>query len=108
MQVKENIKMSPPLSDVQQQINPEFNRYISEAIKNNEVIEFKHIKIFLSGSSATGKTNLRYSLLGQEFVEDHESTDIQETKHAYIANSAGVLETKEGKSFGESSTYKNS
>ena len=55
------------------------------------------MKIFLSGSSAAGKTNLRYSLLGQKFVEKHESTDIQETRHAYIANNAGVLETKEGK-----------
>ena len=51
----------------------------------------------MSGSSAAGKTNLRYSLLGQGFVEEHDSTDIQETQHAYIANSAGVLETKEGK-----------
>ena len=52
--------------------------------------------MFLSGSSAAGKTNLRYSLLGQEFVEEYESTDIQETKHAYLANNTGVLETKEG------------
>ena len=51
----------------------------------------------MSGSSAAGKTNLRYSLLGQDFVEEHHSTDIQETQHAYIANNAGVLETTEGK-----------
>ena len=80
-----------------QQSNCELNKYISEAIENNEDITFQHVKIFLSGSSAAGKTNLRYSLLGQKFVEEHESTDIQETKHAYIANNAGVLETKKGK-----------
>ena len=57
---------------------------------------FKHIKVFLSGSSAAGKTNLRYSLLGQKFKEDYESTHIQETKHAYIASNAGILESKEG------------
>ena len=57
---------------------------------------FKHIKVFLSGSSAAGKTNLRYSLLGQKFKEEYESTHIQETKHAYIASNAGILESKEG------------
>ena len=57
---------------------------------------FKHIKVFLSGSSAAGKTNLRYSLLGQKFKEEYESTHIQETKHAYIASNAGILESIEG------------
>ena len=93
----QNIEILLPISDEQQQINHEFNRYISKAIENNEDITFQHIKIFVSGSSAAGKTNLRYSLLGQKFVEEHESTDIQETKHAYIANNAGVLETNKGK-----------
>ena len=58
---------------------------------------FKHIKVFLSGSSAAGKTNLRYSLLGQKFKEEYESTHLQETKHAYIASNTGILESKEGK-----------
>ena len=57
---------------------------------------FKHIKVFLSGCSAAGKTNLRHSLLGQKFKEEYESTHIQETKHAYIAKNAGILESKEG------------
>ena len=57
---------------------------------------FQHIKVFLSGSSAAGKTNLRYCLLGQKFVEDYESTHIQETKHACVANNAGVMESEDG------------
>ena len=69
---------------------------MKNAIKKGETITFKHIKVFLSGSSAAGKTNLRYSLLGQEFKEEYESTHIQETKHAYIASNAGILESKEG------------
>ena len=57
---------------------------------------FQHIKVFLSGSSAAGKTNLRYCLLGQKFVEEYESTHIQETKHACVANNAGVMESEDG------------
>ena len=52
--------------------------------------------MFLSGSSAAGKTNLRYALLGQKFVEEYESTHIQETRHAYVANNAGVMESEDG------------
>ena len=57
---------------------------------------FQQVKVFLSGSSAAGKTNLRYSLLGQNFVEEYESTHMQETNHAYIANNAGVMESEDG------------
>ena len=71
-------------------------RFLNRAIKNNETITFKHIKLFLSGSSAAGKTNLRYALLGQKFVEEYESTHIQETSHAYVANNAGVMESEDG------------
>ena len=57
--------------------------------------------MFLSGSAAVGKTNLRYSLLGQSFVKEYESTLIQETKHAYVTN-AGIIESeKGGKSWNE-------
>ena len=73
------------------------NKFLNKAIKNNETIKFQHIQLFLSGSSAAGKTNLRYSLLGQKFVEEYESTHIQETRHAYVANSAGVMESEDGK-----------
>ena len=93
--------MSQPLSSAQQKLGHDLDRYLNKAIRRKETIKFKHIKIFLSGSSAAGKTNLRYSLLGQEFVEEYESTDIQETKHAYIANNTGILETKKGKIWSE-------
>ena len=81
---------------MQQQLDQDLKRFLNKAIKNNEAIMFQHIKVFLSGSSAAGKTNLRYSLLDQKFVGDYESTHIQETKHACVVNSAGVMESKDG------------
>ena len=72
------------------------NRFLNEAIKNKDTIEFQHIKVFLSGSAAAGKTNLRHSLLGQDFVEKYESTPVQETQHAYVTNNASILESEEG------------
>ena len=81
---------------MQQKIDHGLNKFLNKAIKNNEFIKYQHIKIYLSGSSAAGKTNLRYSLLGQKFVEKYESTELQETKHAYMVSNTSILQSKEG------------
>ena len=51
------------------------------------------MKIFLTGSSATGKTSFRRSLFKKKFVEEYTSTVLQETKHAYVAS---ILESTDG------------
>ena len=68
-------------------------RLLSDEVQNNTIIEFQHVKIFLTGSSAAGKTSFRRSLFMEPFIEDYESTRLQETKHAYTAS---VLESKDG------------
>ena len=66
---------------------------LNKAVQNGETIQFQHIKIFLTGSSAAGKTSFRRSLFMEPFIEEYESTRLQETKHAYMAS---ILESKDG------------
>ena len=68
-------------------------RLLKDAVENGEVIEFKHVKIFLTGSSAAGKTSFRRSLFKKEFVKKYTSTVLQETKHAYVAS---ILQSTDG------------
>ena len=68
-------------------------RLLSDEVQNGTTIEFQHVKIFLTGSSAAGKTSFRRSLFMEPFIEDYESTRLQETKHAYTAS---ILESKDG------------
>ena len=65
-------------------------------MQENKCVTFKHIKIFLTGSAAAGKTSFRRSLLNSCFSEEYTSTDMLETKQAYIVNSACLLESKQG------------
>ena len=57
-------------------------KYLNKAIKNNKVIEFKHIKILLTGSSAAGKSSFCRLLFGLKFSAKHNSTDVMENKQA--------------------------
>ena len=68
-------------------------RLLKDAVENGKVIEFKHVKIFLTGSSAAGKTSFRRSLFKKKFVKKYTSTVLQETKHAYVAS---VLQSTDG------------
>lgn len=67
-------------------------------IKKNKVhVSVQHIKIFLTGSAAAGKTNFRHLLLNSPFSEHQASTDVLETRLAYaVQNSASLLQSKEG------------
>ena len=66
-------------------------------MKNNDIVNFQHINVFLSGSSAAGKTSLCNSLLGLDFVETYESSNMKTAKHAYVTNNTSVLQSKTGK-----------
>ena len=68
-------------------------RLLKDAVENGKVIEFQHVKIFLTGSSAAGKTSFRHSLFKKKFVKKYTSTVLQETKHAYVAS---ILESTDG------------
>jgi len=61
--------------------------YLNQAIIDNEKdsgkIDFQHIKIFLTGSAAAGKTSFRHLLLNVEFDKEYTSTEFQETEHIY-------------------------
>ena len=68
-------------------------RLLNDAVENGEIIYFQHVKVFLTGSSAAGKTSFRRSLFMEPYVEEYESTKLQETKHAYVVS---ILESKHG------------
>ena len=56
---------------------------MNKAIKEKKVIDFKHIKILLTGSSAAGKSSFCQLLFGSEkFSNKYKSTDILENKQA--------------------------
>lgn len=68
-------------------------RLLEDAVENGKFIEFKHVKLFLTGSSAAGKSSFRRSLFKRKFVKKYTSTVLQETKHAYVAS---ILESTDG------------
>ena len=56
---------------------------MNKAKKDKKVIEFKHIKVLLTGSSAAGKSSFCRLLFGsEEFSAEYNSTDIMENKQA--------------------------
>ena len=76
-----------------QQKDKNLDRLLKHAVENGKIVEFLHIKIFLTGSSAAGKTSLRNSLFNENFEKEHKPTRLQETKHAYVAS---ILESADG------------
>ena len=56
--------------------------YLNEAKKDKKVVDFKHVKILLTGSSAAGKSSFFRLLFGSKFVAEYNSTDIMENKQA--------------------------
>ena len=77
--------------------NKSLYNYLCHVKKNKAHISVQHIKIFLTGSAAAGKTNFRHLLLNSPFSEHQASTDVLETRLAYaIHNCAGLLQSEEG------------
>ena len=57
--------------------------YLNKAKKDNKVIDFKHIKVLLTGSSAAGKSSFCGLLFGSEkFSKEYKSTNILKNKQA--------------------------
>ena len=58
-------------------------KYLNKAKKEKKVVDFKHIKLLLTGSSAAGKSSFCRLLFGSEkFSAEYNSTDIMENKQA--------------------------
>ena len=60
-------------------------------IDDQAKVNFQHIKIFVTGSAAAGKSGFRRLLLKKEFQSTYESTGPQETEHAYALHSSASL-----------------
>ena len=63
--------------------------YLNEATKDKKVVDFKHIKILLIGSSAAGKSSFCRLLFGSKFSAKYNSTDIMENKQALSVAKSG-------------------
>lgn len=74
----------------------ELLKTLNRSIKDNETVDFQHIKIFLTGSAAAGKTNFRRLLLKHIFVEAYTSTEFQETEHVYAMQASLIESVDEG------------
>ena len=69
-------------------------KFLAKAKQENQVVDFQHIKILLTGSAAVGKTSFCRLLFGSKFFNDYESTEIMETKQAISIMSFCRLEQK--------------
>ena len=68
--------------------------FMAKAKQENQVIDFQHIKILLTGSAAVGKTSFCRLLFGSKFLNNYESTEIMEAKQAISIMSFTMLEQK--------------
>ena len=55
---------------------------MNKAKKDKKVVDFKHIKVLLTGSSAAGKSSFCRLLFRLKFIPEYDSTDIVEKKQA--------------------------
>ena len=67
---------------------------MTKAKQENQVIDFQHIKILLTGSAAVGKTSFCRLLFSSKFLNDYKSTEIMETKQAISIMSFSMMEQK--------------
>ena len=56
--------------------------YLSKAKKDNQIVDFQHVKLLLTGSSAAGKSSFCRLLFRLKFLAEYNSTDVMETKQA--------------------------
>lgn len=57
-------------------------KYLSKAKKDNQIVDFQHVKLLLTGSSAVGKSSFCRLLFGLKFLSEYNSTDVMESKQA--------------------------
>ena len=72
-------------------------KYLNKAIRDKKIVDFKHIKVLLTGSSAAGKSSFcRLLFCSEKFSPKYKSTDVLENKQAFsMAKSSS--EEKNGK-----------
>ena len=88
-------KQEIPSSQSSQGSDNELSKFLDH-IDDQAKINFQHIKIFVTGSAAAGKSCFRHLLLQKRFKQDYKSTKVQKTKHAYaLISSTSLLEAKE-------------
>ena len=68
--------------------------FLTKAKQENQVIDFQHIKILLTGSAAVGKSSFCRLLFGSKFLNNYESTEIMETKQAISIMSFSMMKQK--------------
>ena len=68
--------------------------FLTKAKQENQVIDFQHIKILLTGSAAVGKSSFCRLLFGSKFLNEYESTEIMETKQAISIMSFSMMKQK--------------
>ena len=59
---------------------------MAKAKRENQVIDFQHIKILLTGSAAVGKTSFCHLLFQSQYSSEYKSTEVMEAKQAMIMN----------------------
>ena len=55
---------------------------MAKAKRENQVIDFQHIKILLTGSAAVGKTSFCHLLFQSKYSSEYRSTEVMEAKQA--------------------------
>ena len=71
--------------------------FLTKAKQENQVIDFQHIKIILTGSAAVGKTSFCRLLFSSKFLNDYKSTEIMETKQAISIMSFSMMKKNQGR-----------
>ena len=56
--------------------------FLAKAKRENQVIDFQHIKILLTGSAAVGKTSFCRLLFQSKYCSEYSSTEVMEAKQA--------------------------
>ena len=69
---------------------------MNKAKKDKKVVDFKHIKILLTGPSAAGKSIFCRLLFGSEkFSDEYNSTDIMVNKLAFLVVKSSSVQKEE-------------
>ena len=68
--------------------------FLTKAKQENQVIDFQHIKILLTGSAAIGKTSFCRLLFSSRFSNNYESTEVMESKQAISIMSFSMMKQK--------------
>jgi len=72
-------------------------KFLTKARRENQVVNFQHIKILLTGSAAVGKTSFCRLLFQSKFSDEYKSTEIMETKQAISIVNFTMLQQKTNK-----------